>query len=52
MGVKDDFFKCGSFVIGDGLETRFWEDVWLENTSLAKQYPSLYNIVTTKKNYI
>jgi hypothetical protein len=48
MGVKDNFFKCGSFVIGDGSGTRFWEDVWLGNTSLANQYPSLYNIVRTK----
>jgi hypothetical protein len=23
MGVKDKFFKCGSFNIGDGLGTRF-----------------------------
>jgi hypothetical protein len=48
MGVKDDFFKRGSFVIGDGSGTRFREDVWLGNTSLANQYPSLYNIVRTK----
>jgi hypothetical protein len=48
MGVKDNFFKCGSFVIGDGSGTRFWEDVWLGNISLANQYPSLYNIVRTK----
>ena len=27
---------------------RFWEDVWLGDTSLANQYPSLYNIVQHK----
>jgi hypothetical protein len=48
MGVKDDLFKRGSFVIGDGLGTHFWEDVWLGNISLANQYPILYNIVKTK----
>jgi hypothetical protein len=48
MGVKDEFVKRGSFIIGDGLGTRFWEDVWLGNSSLAYQYPILYNIVRNK----
>jgi hypothetical protein len=48
MGVKDDFFQRGSFVIGDGLGTRFWEDIWLGNTSLANQYPTLYNLSELK----
>jgi uncharacterized integral membrane protein len=48
MGVKDDFFQRGSFVICDGLETYFWEDIWLGDTSLANQYPTLYNIFKTK----
>jgi hypothetical protein len=38
----------GSFVIRDGMKNRFWEDTWLGDTSLATQYPSLYNIVRTK----
>jgi hypothetical protein len=25
MGVKDDFFQRGSFVVGDDMGTRFWE---------------------------
>jgi hypothetical protein len=48
MGVKDGFINRGSFVIKDGASTRFWEDVWLGNTSLSTQYPSLYNIVQHK----
>jgi hypothetical protein len=48
MEVKNKFFQRGSFVIGDGLGTHFWEDVWLDNTSLPNQYPILYNIVRTK----
>jgi hypothetical protein len=48
MGVKDEFFKRGSFVIGDGASTRFWEDVWQGSTSLANQYLDLYRIVRTK----
>jgi hypothetical protein len=45
MRVKDDFFERGSFAIGNGHLTRFWEDTWLGQTPLADQYPSLYSIV-------
>jgi hypothetical protein len=45
MGVKDEFFSRGSFKVGNGQYTRFWEDLWLGDQPLAKQYPSLYNIV-------
>jgi hypothetical protein len=45
MGVKDDFFSRGSFKVGNGQNMRFWEDIWLGDQPLAKQYPSLYNIV-------
>jgi hypothetical protein len=48
MGVKNEFFNRGSFCVGDGTGTRFWEDTWLGDTSLANQYPTLYNIVRTK----
>ena len=48
MRVKDDFFSRGYFKIGDGTQVRFWEDVWLGDTPLANQYPSLYNIVHHK----
>jgi hypothetical protein len=48
MGVKEIFFKNGSFTVGNGQKTRFWEDTWLGDTPLALQYPSLYNIVRRK----
>jgi hypothetical protein len=48
MGVKEEFFKRGSFIVGDGSATRFWEDVWLGGMLLANQYPTLYKIVRTK----
>jgi hypothetical protein len=48
MRVKDGFCKRGSFVIGNGLGTCFWEDVWLGNILLANQYPILYDIVRSK----
>jgi hypothetical protein len=48
MRVKDVFFKRGFFEIGNGSTVRFWEDVWLGDTSLAEPYPSLYNIVQRK----
>jgi hypothetical protein len=48
MKVKDEFFKCGSFIVNNGMSTRFWEDTWLGNKPLADQYPSLYSIVRNK----
>ena len=45
MRVKEDFFSRGSFVVGNGATTRFWEDTWLSNSPLMNQYPLLYNIV-------
>jgi hypothetical protein len=48
MKVKDDFLKFGSFKIGDGNQTRFWEDNWLGNNSIADEYPSLYAIASHK----
>jgi hypothetical protein len=40
MGVKNDFFQRDSFVIVDGLGTRFWEDVWLGNSSFSNSVPN------------
>jgi hypothetical protein len=45
MHVKDDFFSRGSSVVGNGQNTRFWEDTWLGDRPLKDQYPTLYNIV-------
>jgi hypothetical protein len=47
-GVKDDLFKRGLFVVGDGMTKRFWEDSWLGDTPFASQYLSLYDIVRHK----
>jgi hypothetical protein len=32
-------------LVGNGQNTRFWEDTWLGDISLCEQYPSLYRIV-------
>ncbi|XP_073355470.1 uncharacterized protein [Aegilops tauschii subsp. strangulata] len=45
MRVKSTFFNRTKFIVGDGNDTRFWEDTWLGETPLALQYPSLYRIV-------
>ena len=46
---KDDFFDRGSFTLGNGKSIRFWEDTWLGDKPLSKEYPSLYNIVYRKQ---
>jgi hypothetical protein len=34
--------------VGNGQNTRFWEDTWLGDTPLSQQYAALYNIVHQK----
>jgi hypothetical protein len=46
--VKQEFFKRGSFTVGDGASTCFWEDIWLGETPLTTQYSSLYSILRPK----
>jgi hypothetical protein len=48
-GLKQIFFDRGSFKVGNGEDTSFWEDTWLGDKPLAQQYPSLYNIVQHKQ---
>jgi hypothetical protein len=49
MRRRDDFFKLGSYILGDGQDVRVWEDTWLCDSQLSVQYPSLYSIVNNKK---
>jgi hypothetical protein len=46
---KTYVFDRGSFTIGNGESTRFWEDTWMGNLPLAQQYPSLYTIAQRKQ---
>jgi hypothetical protein len=48
MKIKNDLLRMGKFTMGDGSQTCFWEDAWLDNTPFKSQYPSLYNIVRKK----
>ena len=52
MRTKDIFFHRVKFLVGNGMPTRFWEDTWLGETPLAIQYPTLYNIVQHKEDYV
>jgi hypothetical protein len=52
MKVKEVFFSRGSFKIGNGANTRFWEDCWLGDAPLSHQFPSMYNIVNRKQVYV
>lgn len=48
MGVKDEFFIVGSFVCGDGVSIRFWEDTWLGDKPLAANIHLSFSIVSHK----
>jgi hypothetical protein len=48
MSIKDDFMKFCSKKIGNGEDTLFWQEKWLENSSLVEMYLELYNITLSK----
>ena len=45
MKVKDTFLNLGMFILKNGEQIRFSQDIWLGNQSFMTQYPSLYQIV-------
>ena len=49
MRIKATFFNRTRCIVGNGNDTRFWEDTWLGNAPLATQYPSLYRIVQRRE---
>ena len=49
MRIKATFFNRTRFIVGNGIDTRFWEDMWLGDAPLATQYPSLYRIVQRRE---
>jgi hypothetical protein len=38
--------------VHNGEQTRFWEDWWLSNGPLMKQFPALFNIARTKNQTV
>ena len=52
MEVKEQFLSCGRFKVGNGSQTRFWEDLWIGSETLMKRFPSLYNITRRKNDII
>jgi hypothetical protein len=34
--------------VGNGEETSFWRDIWIENTSLQEKFPRLFSISSQK----
>jgi hypothetical protein len=48
MQVKRLVWERGRFIIQNGTQTRFWEDLWIGRDPLMTRYPSLYNIARKK----
>jgi hypothetical protein len=49
MEVKDLVLQHGWFKVNNGHQTRFWEDVWVDQQPLMRKFPDLYRIVRKKK---
>jgi hypothetical protein len=45
MRIKDEVLSKGSFVIKEGTNTRFWDDMWIGDKPVKVTYPSLYHKV-------
>ncbi|XP_071695168.1 uncharacterized protein [Rutidosis leptorrhynchoides] len=39
-------------LVGNGAETSFWEDIWIENSSLKDKFPRLYLLESDKQTTI
>jgi hypothetical protein len=44
----DTFSGFVRFEVGDGLRTKFWHDLWCENTVLKVAFPVLFGIACAK----
>jgi hypothetical protein len=44
MNVKDCFYQFCKKRIGNGKNTRFWEDWWVNDKPLKLSYPRLHNL--------
>ena len=45
MEAKDLLLQHGKFKVNGGHQTRFWEDVWIDQQPLMRKFPDLYRIV-------
>jgi hypothetical protein len=45
MKIKDIILSCGSFMIRDGTQIRFWEDTGVGNNPFQRQFSTIFNIV-------
>ena len=48
MGIKNTFYRYCKKKIGNGENTRFWEDWWVDTKPLCKNYTRLYGLCRKK----
>jgi hypothetical protein len=44
MKIKEIFYRFVKKELGDGKNTRFWEDSWVDDKPLKEAYPRIYDI--------
>lgn len=52
MDVKSFFLPRGRFIVRNGSQSMFWEDLCVGNDPLMHQYPSLYHIARRKNQTV
>ncbi|XP_058106276.1 uncharacterized protein LOC131249480 [Magnolia sinica] len=50
LRTKNPVVKNIGFVLGNGSAIRFWEDLWLGETTLKDRFPSIYNLAVEKNS--
>ena len=59
MGLWKEIRKEGSllsnnivFSMGNGRKVRFWKDIWCGDEALCDSFPSLFDLVVSKKEWV
>lgn len=47
--VREDFWKFICFKLGSDLEIKFWEDIWVGETSLKDEFNYLFSLALDSK---
>jgi hypothetical protein len=48
----ETFLGFSRFEVGDGVRTKFWHNIWREDTVLKKAFPVLFGVARAKDAYV
>lgn len=51
LDVKELLLQHGRFRVQNGHQTRFWEDIWVDQELLMRMFTDLYMIIRKKRGF-